>query len=551
MNSDETGCRVVFIGLDGATFNIIQPLIDQNELPFFQKLMNNGCFGVIDSNLPLNSASNWASLFTGKNPAKHNIFDFLAYDTSSYQPKLITNQSLKSHLLWNIASDNQLQTILLNAPIASEPEPLNGIMVSGMLTSSDQRYAYPETIAHELEQQNYIIDSATAKNGDPEAYFDQIIQTLMKQERAFQRMIESYPWNLAILTLNALGKAQHDFWHERDKIEALYIQLDSFLSNIFESLDDNTYFCVVSHHGFKSVNKKFFVNEWLWEIGLLQKEITISQTRQTDVYDLIFNHSANHNNFITNFLAKTGITKDNIRSIIPLFLAESVKRIVPWSIKKYFPREYLDIVWEKTRAYFVSTNVQGININLKGREPLGIVNPGREYEQLRNQIISELYRLKDPYTFENVIQEIYRKEDIFEGEFLNSAPDIIIVPRQHDYFLDSGKRTCRLFVGSASDDYPVYAYHDPKGIFMITGPDIKAGLKINNIDIYDIAPTILHILGIAPNENFDGKVLQRIFEHQMDWQYHYRPQFVPFETSFPMIPDEYFERTMAYGGSPI
>jgi predicted AlkP superfamily phosphohydrolase/phosphomutase len=547
MIDDVTGCKTVIIGLDGATFNTIQPLINQKDLPFFQRLMHEGSYGVVNSNLPINSASNWTSLFTGKNPGKHNIFDFLTYNNGSYQPKLITNQSLKSTLLWSIANRNHIQTILLNAPVASEAEPLNGIMVSGMLSASGKRYAFPETIATELNKQNYIVDSGFARNLNPETYFDQITKTLLKQELTFQKLIQKHPWQLAILTLNALGKAQHHFWHERDKVEALYIQLDGFLSNIFESLDNKTNFIVVSNHGFKPITKKFFVNEWLWELGLLNKLITIHQTRLTDVYDLIFKDAPNDQHFVTKFLAKTGITKDNIRSVMPVFIAELIKRLFPWKIKKYFPEEYLDIVWDKTKAYFISTNAQGININLKGREPNGIVEPGEEYEQLRNQIIAELYRLKDPYTFENVIEEIYRKEDLFQGDYLKAAPDIIFVSRKNDYFLDSGKRACRLFIGPSNDDYPVHAYHDPNGIFFIMGPDIKAGQKIGNINIFDITPTILRLFGIQLNEDFDGRVIHQIFKEYKDSSNHFHPYFIPQETTFPMIPDDYFESNYAFG----
>ena len=540
MNKNMKHRRVVIIGLDGATFNIMQPLLENNELPFFNKLMHQGSHGVINSNLPLNSASNWTSLFAGKNPGKHNIFDFLDYNNNnSYQPKLITNRSLKSQVLWNIANSNHVKTILLNAPIASEPEQINGIMVSGMLTPLDHCYAYPEAIANELDEQNYIIDSGYARNLNPEKYFDQTLKTLLKQEKTFKRLIEKHPWQLAILTLNALEKAQHVFWHEQDRLEALYIQLDSFLENIFNSVDKDTYFVVVSPHGFQSVNKKFFVNEWLWEIGLLHKNITIHQNRLTDVYDLIFKDVPNDRHFLTNFLAKTGITKDNVRSVLPLFVAEFFKRLVPWSVKKYFPAEYLDIVWDQSRAYFASTNMQGININLKGREPQGIVEPGQEYEQLRARIISELYRLKDPYTFENVIDEIYRKEDLFEGQYLEFAPDIILVPRNYDYYLDSAKRTCRLFIGPANDDYPIHAYHDPEGIFFISGPGIKPGQKISNIDICDITPTMLHILGITSNEDFDGRILHHLFDDQVKAQHASRPSFIPISDPIPLMPEKF------------
>jgi predicted AlkP superfamily phosphohydrolase/phosphomutase len=295
---------------------------------------------------------------------------------------------------------------------------------------------------------------------------------------------------------------------------------------------------VVSHHGFKPVTKKFFVNEWLWELGLLQKIITVKKSRLTDIYDVMFSQSEEKENPVTNFFAKAWITKDNIRSILPVFVSEFLKKIIPWGIKKYFPMEYLDIEWSKTLAYLVSTNVQGININLAGREPQGMVQPGEEYENLRNKIISELYRLKDPYTLENVMDEIYRKEDLFRGDHLDMAPDIIFVPHEYNYFLDPNKRTSRQFIGSANDNYdPVYSYHEPRGVFFISGPEIKKGKKLATIDIYDVAPTILHLLEKPIPDEMDGEVAYRIFEEVDEFMYKFRPQLLPFEESFTLFPD--------------
>ncbi len=543
MLDSKGNCRVVIIGLEGATFNLIQPLINQDDLPFFKKLMGKGSYGIIKSNLPLNGASNWTSLFTGKNPGKHNIYDYLRYDNGSYQPELIQPDSFKAPLLWNIASANNLQTILLNAPVSPTPEPLNGIMVSGLLSSSHRCYAYPESIAAELRQQDYIVDCGAWRNRDPEQYFELITQTLIKQEQTFQQLIQQHPWRLAIVTFNALGKAQHNFWRKRDKLEALYIQLDRFINKIYKATLGNTYFIVLSHHGFKSVSKKFFVNEWLWEQGLLEKRITIHQPRTTNVYDLLYQDTIQTKHFITNFLSKTGFTKDNIRSVIPVEIAEFMKRLVPWRIKKFFPKEYLEIIWEKTQAYFVSSNIQGININLKGREPQGIVSQGREYEELRSRIINELYRLKDPYTFENVIDQVYRREELFCGDYLEAAPDIIIVPRKYDYYLDAGKRTCRLFIGSANDDYPIHSYHEPQGIFFMTGPDVIRGQNLGEISIYDIAPTVLHLLGLPLQQDFDGCVLYSLFHDHHNLEVQALPALFASEAGQLWIPDDYYEQT--------
>lgn len=542
--------RVLIVGLDGATFNFLQPLIQQNKLPFFQHLMREGCSGVLDSDLPVNSAANWASLFSGKNPGKHNIYDYLNYGNGSYQPQLIQHDDFKADFIWDIANDNNLRVIVLNAPIAAAPEPLNGIMVSGLLTPPHQRYAYPDAIAEELESQDYPVDCGGARRLEPEAYFDELLKTLARQTETYHRLLSTHPWDLAVVTLNILGKAQHEFWHDPEKIETLYIKIGAILQNLYNLVDDETYFLVLSHHGFKSVTRKFFVNEWLWELGLLKKKITINPARITDVHDVIYNHVQDPQT-ITRFLARAGITKDRIRSVLPDILTEYFKRFIPWGIKKYFPYEYLDIDWDRTQAYFVSTNVQGININLKGREPQGTVSPGQEYERLRDKIIGELYRLKDPYTLEDVVDEIYRREDIFKGDYVQAAPDIIFVPHNYNYYLDSNKRTCRLFIGSANDDYPVYAYHEPRGVFFITGPDIKKGKQINGIDIYNVAPTVLHLLGLSIPGDFDGRVVSAIFEGMNGYVYHQRRLSIEDKSPFFPVEIDNFNRRIAINSAAI
>ncbi len=542
--------RVLIVGLDGATFNFLQPLIQQNKLPFFQHLMREGCSGVLDSDLPVNSAANWASLFSGKNPGKHNIYDYLNYGNGSYQPQLIQHDDFKADFIWDIANDNNLRVIVLNAPIAAAPEPLNGIMVSGLLTPPHQRYAYPDAIAEELESQDYPVDCGGARRLEPEAYFDELLKTLARQTETYHRLLSTHPWDLAVVTLNILGKAQHEFWHDPEKIETLYIKIGAILQNLYNLVDDETYFLVLSHHGFKSVTRKFFVNEWLWELGLLKKKITINPARITDVHDVIYNHVQDPQT-ITRFLARAGITKDRIRSVLPDILTEYFKRFIPWGIKKYFPYEYLDIDWDRTQAYFVSTNVQGININLKGREPQGTVSPGQEYERLRDKIIGELYRLKDPYTLEDVVDEIYRREDIFKGDYVQAAPDIIFVPHNYNYYLDSNKRTCRLFIGSANDDYPVYAYHEPRGVFFITGPDIKKGKQINGIDIYNVAPTVLHLLGLSIPGDFDGRVVSAIFEGMNGYVYHQRRLSIEDKSQFFPVEIDNFNRRIAINSAAI
>jgi len=533
--------KILIIGLDGATYQIIKPLIAKNKLLFFQKLIQQGAYANLTSTLPTNSAASWASFFTGKNPGKHNIYDFLSNKHLSSSPQLIHNKSIKARRLWDFTNHHSLKTILFNIPIIAEPEPINGIMVSGILTPRNKPYAYPLTVFEELQRQNYITDCGPPRITEPEIYSETLLKTFEKQISIFHQKIQSHPWDLAVFTSNVLDRAQKYFWEDTEKIESIYMTIDSYLQTLFESIDDETYFIVLSNYGFNSVNKKFFVNEWLYELGLQQRKITTQKPFINDIDDFIYNHSNNGQPFVSELLSKTGITKSNIRSVLPSTISESLKKIIPHSVKRLFHREYLQIQWKKTQAYFVSEHLQGIYINLKGREPYGIVEPGKEYEKLRDQIISELYHLKDPYTFEEVIEDAFRKEDVFSGNYLDDAPDIVIIPRKNKYYLDPYKRTSRLFIGSSNDEYPVYAQRERNGVFFINGPNIRLGMPISNVNIYDLLPTILGLFGIPYSaEDLDGKPISEIYSENVSEKLFSHPTFIPAQEITSFIMDEYF-----------
>ena len=92
-----------------------------------------------------------------------------------------------------------------------------------------------------------------------------------------------------------------------------------------------------------------------------------------------------------------------------------------------------DIDWKRTQAYSLG-NVGQIYLNVVGREPYGCVRPGAEYEQVRDDIIARLQELQDPETGELVVETIYRREEIYHGEYLEQAPDIVFLPRNLEYF---------------------------------------------------------------------------------------------------------------------
>lgn len=152
-NANQT--KVLIIGLEGASLDAIQKITRKNQLPFLQKVIDTASFGNLKSTLPLNGAASWASFFTGKNPGKHSIYDFVKPNGSLLQPKIIDNDYIQSDLMWHISDRHSLKSIFFNIPIVTKPEKVNGIMVSGFATLKDQPFAYPLSIHQELLEQEF------------------------------------------------------------------------------------------------------------------------------------------------------------------------------------------------------------------------------------------------------------------------------------------------------------------------------------------------------------------------------------------------------------
>jgi predicted AlkP superfamily phosphohydrolase/phosphomutase len=167
-----------------------------------------------------------------------------------------------------------------------------------------------------------------------------------------------------------------------------------------------------------------------------------------------------------------------------------------------------DIDWRRTQAYSLG-NVGQIYLNVIGREPYGCVRPGDEYERLRDEIIERLTILRDPETGDLVVETIYRREDIYHGEYLEQAPDIVFLPRNLEYF-GFGEYEFGSHKIIESMRRGISGTHRMNGIFLAYGAAIRAGAGTDNACLYDLAPTILHLMGEPVPEHMDGRVLSEV-----------------------------------------
>jgi predicted AlkP superfamily phosphohydrolase/phosphomutase len=168
-----------------------------------------------------------------------------------------------------------------------------------------------------------------------------------------------------------------------------------------------------------------------------------------------------------------------------------------------------DVDWRRTMAYSLG-NVGQIYLNVAGREPYGCVQPGAMYDQVRDDIIARLLKLGDPATGEPVVEAAYRREEIYGGDQVKHAPDILFIPRRLEYF-GFGEYEFGWHKIIEPIKRGISGTHRMHGIFMAYGPGVQPGAVVEDAQIIDLAPTILYIMGLPRPEHMDGRVFHEIF----------------------------------------
>jgi len=479
------------IGIDGAEWSLINNWISQGKLPTFKKLIENGASGLLKSTLPPITPPAWVSAFTGVNPGKHNIFGFFVHE--GYNIRVVDSTDVKAKTIWEILGAKGLKVTVVNVPVTYPPEKVNGIMVSGMVGFRDVslEYTYPREIRNELEKIGYITDvPVEARLGhalDPE----HLLHMTEKRKEAVIHLLKNYPWDLFIVVFAAPDRVQHFYWRYlidgganspfKNVILSVYEALDAVLEELVELVGKDTNIIIFSDHGFGPLKKEFFLNHWFKGVGLLKPLMQ----RDYGVLKGLISRA-------TSFLP------DRFRPLI-------VKRKQKSRSVREGPQAPGNIDWLQTRAWLGSSDGR-VTINLKGRQPSGIVEPNRECDEVRNSIIQGLLQLQDADTGEKIIANVYKREEIYHGLYAGNGPDLLVEPKA-GYFLQNqvhGEELCRK-PGTLSAD------HRPDGIFLAYGPDFKTGHKTVRAQITDITPTILHLMQASVPDYMDGRVLTETF----------------------------------------
>ncbi len=515
----DTEAKILVIGIDGATFDLIKPWIAQGKLPTLSRLMREGAFGNLSSVPNTNSAPAWVSFATGDNPGKHGIFYFDEPVFGTYQRRYVNASFRKSRALWDYASAAGKRVGVINVPITYPAEKVNGFMIAGIDTPRTwcKGFTYPQELAKELHTlvSDYEIESDSPhliKLGKKDLAAKSLIKALEKRETAAKYFMERYPWDVFIVVFTAVDAAQHFFWKDMESarpvnegdeapdfsafILQVYQRADRAIASLIEQARDSWIMLVSDHGGGFNQRGAEFINPWLAGSGFLKfKDSTLLKRLFTPnlkfMYDII----------------DRGFPRKTKQKLVKIFpgVREKVEAATC----------YQNIDWSGTIAFNDGARDE-IWINLRGREPEGIVTPGAEYEKTRDQLIESLLKCVDIKTGKPAVERVFRREAIYSGKYIEKAPDIFVQWQQN--FVMSGlqnpggvetlKHPSRMPLGP-----PLCSGgHRKDGIFLLHGPSSKRNFELHSASIMDVTPTLLYLLGLPIPEEMDGRVLEDAFE---------------------------------------
>lgn len=486
--------RVLAVVLHGFGPYYLDPLLENGRLPHLRAVLDQGASGRLEAPFPI-SAATWVTMFTGQSAGVHGALDYVQVDARSYHgthAQLADNAEYRDQTIFSIASRHGRKVAALFLPMTHPPWEVNGIMVPGFpIPDERQPVTYPPELSEQIGQ---IAPTRLMhlRYENKEAIEDYIARTLARIEQVTVSTWHDGDYDLMYTCIPVPDLAHHYFWN-RDDPEAMerlyrtYESVDATVGRYAEMVDDDTYLVVFSDHGGGSApRRRFNVNPWLTGQGLLR-------VRSPLVYRL----------------GLVGATNSLLQLVRRFRLHQKLRPVLRGRVRQgVLSLTHNDVFldWSRTRAYGVEFfyPLIGIEINLAGRQSRGIVAPGAAYESLREDICRALAALTDDASGRKACRRVCRREEMFHGPHLERIPDIVaVLDDDYDGKIQLGHE---VFTDNTLQwEYPFMGYHSREAFLAARGPGIAPGAVFPETGMIDLAPTLLHLLGVPIPDSMEGK----------------------------------------------
>ncbi|HEY3245546.1 MAG TPA: alkaline phosphatase family protein [Phycisphaerae bacterium] len=461
--------KVAIFGLDCAEPSLV---FDRwlDDLPTIRALVRRGTYGTLESCIPPITVPAWSCMAASADPGKLGIYGFRNRADHSYEKlSIATSLAVKEPRIWDILTQHGRSSVIVGVP-GTYPitRSLNGCLVTSFLTPDTKaEYTWPKELKDEIAALvgEYMFDVKGFRTDDKTWLLEQIYEMTRRRFKVVRHLLETRSWDLFWMVEMGVDRIHHGFWscmdpqhhrHDPDNhftraIHDYYVYLDSEIARTLELMDLNgTAVWLVSDHGAKCMAGGFCFNQWLLNEGyLVLKPGALANAR--------------------------GVTKFDPGLV-------DWSRTTAWGDGGYYARCFL---------------------NVQGREPEGIVPPKR-YEALRRALIAKLEALPDDRG-QPMGTRAYRPEDLYA--VANGVPPDLIVILGDLRWRSVGSLGHPSLYTFENDTGPDDANHAQFGLYAVAHPSLPARGRVDGPTLYDVAPTILKLLGLPLSESMRGKAL--------------------------------------------
>ena len=506
-SNDGDGLRLLVIGLDAGCRPILEPLFEAGETPTLRRLFEAGTSGPLESQIPPWTASAWPSLYTGKNPGKHGVFDFLSFD--GYDWTVVNSTHVRERPVWELLSEHGLSSVVVNLPVTHPAREFDGALIPGM-TAPEEPDCHPEGILEEVKKACGEYRIYPQNGAEPAESIEAYERVTELRGKAFRYLCRRFEPDFGFLQFQQTDSVFHERDGEKRAVEAVYREVDRQIETTLERHDPENVL-IVSDHGMGRVTgHEFRVNEFLRNEGLLAARKggegmpDWSRAWENDLLagNDADDHEAGPLERAMNVAATVGITTQRVADALDLVgLKEPIGRRVPNDLLRAASTQ---VDFPESRAYVRSKSELGIRINLEGREPNGTVPPS-EYESIRSALVERLSTMRTP-DGKPMFEAVEPRERYFSGPYLDHGPDVVTVPRGFDNAIVAD-------LDGAEFARPRESWnHKQTGVVAAAGSAFDESADLEGATIFDVAPTICSLFDVPIDADMDGTALPIVDE---------------------------------------
>lgn len=503
MVGERQSLNTLLIGIDGASFRVLDTLFDDGSLPHLKSIFGEGTSSRLRSQIPPWTASAWPSLYTGTNPGKHGVFGFLSFE--GYDWSVVNATHVSQRPIWHLLDKHDCSSVVVNVPVTHPPQSFDGALIPGYAAPKNPE-CHPagllEDVRDAIGEYHVYGDSEGKSKPDRPALLTEYCELIEMRGRAFRYLCNRFSPDFGFVQFQQTDTVCHDCPGDYDAYRKVYSAVDEEIGKILETVSPRNVF-VVSDHGLGPFDQRVAVNEFLRDAGHITTTSqgsgmpTWARIRDNDLRNTNKNAGVWAMERTVSALASVGITSQNIGSILDkLGLAEKALHVMPDDVVRSGSEQ---VDFANSRAFVRSRVECGVRINLVGREPDGVVAPD-DYNRIRKNLIKELSGLEDP-DGTPVFEEVAPREEYFHGSEAKHAVDIVTVPRSFNNYVTTWL-TGELFKATDGPSWD----HKRHGVIAAHGDSITDD-DLGGAHLFDVAPTVLAAMDVPVDKCMDGHIL--------------------------------------------